>query len=641
MRRANPVVQGVLLALAVCVAFVGGWFAAQRVVSLSDVAGGEAEGYEFAAATLRVPDAETHEPVDGFVFANGDEAEEDGAERSGVSGQQEVVSGRWPVVSEEAASGEAAAPVVKQDAPEAAKPSEAAKSAPVVKPVTPAATKSAPVPVKPAAPVAPAPAKTPAPAAEKTKTPAPPVKSAAAKPAVAKSAVAKSAAAKPAPRAPLPSSVTLVTEPGTRVSLVLPGKTPARYLGTVGKDGRLPTRWTVRGAAGEVTLLFEHPDFMRLTRPVKVRDGESIETRVVLKPRDGVLTVVTQPVDAEIFVDGESRGKGNVVIGGVRAREKHIIEARMERVPTVRREVVLRPGEDLGVSLVLDAQAVSGDVLFVGAMRSLTNRPDIVLQIDGVPERATPQGLVRNVKPGQRVISLFAKGDIGGGPREIWKRVAEIEPGQAVTYGDSDAPEHLRPHSVFDRKPVAGAAAAGASAETVTSLAPAYAHVVLKLLDPRGNVCSRRAEVTFDDALLLPLMDGTWPVPVGRKGVLRVSVPGCQLEELPLAFSAAGRYEATRVLREKTLPDVQEWPVQVSEISPKDGVLTLIGAHPERLKPGTPLELVALSGAKTLRLKVDKTLGATLVCTVSHGQRSVPPPPRGTQATVRLAVAAK
>jgi hypothetical protein len=345
----------------------------------------------------------------------------------------------------------------------------------------------------------------------------------------------------------------------------------------------------------------------------------------------GGIAVIAEPADAEIFVDGISRGRGVVVLGEIVPRVAHRVEVRMAGIAPVVRSVVVQPGRSETVRVNLTALLPKGDILFLGDMRALVLRRDTSVFVDGQPARVE-QGLVRDITPGTRKITIVRRefpqfGAVTGVPREtrLWERTVKIAPGAAASFNSDDYPVALRRAA-----PPKSAVAAPPSGE--------FVRLTLTLLDSAGDTLpAANVAVSFDGVALRPLADGSWPLPVGRAGVLRVEAPGHLPDERRLSYSRAGGSFITCVLRaaRAEAPAPREWRSRIRAVSLKHGLLSLAAplATPAA-KPGQRLLLSSLSRQLRVRLVVAEVKSDEIVCQIAPGQSAVQLPVPGDEAFV-------
>jgi len=158
------------------------------------------------------------------------------------------------------------------------------------------------------------------------------------------------------------------------------------------------------------------------------------------------------------------------------------------------------------------------------------------------------------------------------------------------------------------------------------------------LYDENGNnIPSRRAEVSFAGEPLPMLRDGAWPVPLNRAGTLAVSVPGFKsAESKQLSWAEPAETFVSLQLYEKTLPDVEEWPVEVAVVQPRQGLVVLRGAHSKTLRAGARLNFEDTANKTALRLSLSNPQGEFMLCEVLSGQEKIPPPPKGQRGVLRV-----
>jgi hypothetical protein len=362
-------------------------------------------------------------------------------------------------------------------------------------------------------------------------------------------------------------------------------------------------------------LLFEHADCEKAEREnIPLVPGATTRVDAPLKLRPAMFTVIANPADAEVLFDGVSVGRGVVTLGDVAPRVPHIVEARLSGSASVRREVTFAPGESVLKRFNLTPPPpAAGDILFLGAMHELASSKGAVVRVDGKPVSAA-NGLVRDIAAGTRKVEITR--DANGTRGVLWSRDVKIEPGAAASFDDKDAPP--------------------------SPLTPAelkMARVILSLLDKKGaEVPVAKARVFFRDKPLAALKNGTWPVPTGVAGTLRVLVPGFATDARPLDFRAPGEYYITCMLQPAPEPAMKRWRTSVKAVSREDGVLVLRDIPGQVLNAGLRLDLVPPAAATDVfRLAVVEVKGGNVACQILPGQSRMIPPVAGDEVTVVVA----
>jgi hypothetical protein len=339
-------------------------------------------------------------------------------------------------------------------------------------------------------------------------------------------------------------------------------------------------------------------------------------------------------------VDGVPRGRGVVVLGEITPKVPHRVEVRMAGLAPVVRTVTVQPGQSETVRVNLTALLPKGDILFLGDMRRLVLARDSRVLVDG-REARVEQGLVRDITPGQRQITVTRRefpqlGAVAGVPRDtvLWERNVKISPGSAVSFNSDDLPENLR------RQQTAAATGTTTGTSTAAAAEPPAANIVrlrLTLLDSAGRSFSAAdAIVSFDGEVLRPLKTGAWPLPVGRAGVLRVEASGHVAEERRLRYRAAGESYITCVLRPTAVTALREWRTRVKSVSAEHGLLVLGNIPGQPVKPGQHLSLTPLSRELRIRLVVASVKGTSVVCQLAPGQGGIVLPKPEADALVSL-----
>ena len=422
-----------------------------------------------------------------------------------------------------------------------------------------------------------------------------------------------------------PARLVIATEPGARVFLQ-EGR-ERRLLGVADKSGALSVVERTRAAEKRVDLLFEHPDCVSESREsVLLYAGRAANVVVPLRYRPGVLTIVAEPSTAEVFLNGESKGRGVVVVGEVASRVPHSVEVRARNSQPVKRVIVVSPNSTVieRVSLA-PAEQEHGDILFLGGMRAMVAREGVSVLLDGKPV-TVEQGLARNVTPGEYLLAIVQTPPAEGGvARILWERKVRIEPGSATSLDDEDS------------------AAPGVYEKNL-------ARLTLILLDGKGRApVASGIKVFFEGAALTALQNGMWPLPVGREGKLRVVAPGFVPVERTVHFAAPGAYSISCVLQAVSalapaaaLPE--KWVVRVAGVSADNGLLVIndVPRHPVasgQLLVLTPQGQSGQSAANAVHLSVIEAKGGLVVCQILPGRAKLVLPERGVDAVVTTDVA--
>jgi hypothetical protein len=340
----------------------------------------------------------------------------------------------------------------------------------------------------------------------------------------------------------------------------------------------------------------------------------------------GTISVQTEPHEVEVFVDGVRRGRGLVTIG-VEPGKPHRVEFRLAGAPVASREITVAPGatKTVRVTFPRSAKTRKGDILFLGALRSLIREKDVTVSLDGKPV-FVGEGLLRDVTPGVHKIVLTRASAAKGAPAKVLlSREVKVEAGSAASMDDVVPP---------------AAAKVGTPAPDESALA----RLVVQLMDEQGQtIPDSRATITFNGVALSVLRSGAWPLPVGKSGTLKVSVPGYVAETHPLHFPAPGLRYISFVLYPAPVPVLREWRALVEGSSEENALVLLRDTPGQTPAPGQTLVLVPAraSSADSLRLSVLEVRDGSVICQVLPGQSKLAPPPRGTMVTVRLASPAK
>jgi formylglycine-generating enzyme required for sulfatase activity len=119
--------------------------------------------------------------------------------------------------------------------------------------------------------------------------------------------------------------------------------------------GNTPLRLVLRPEV-ETTVIVSQPGYQEASRPLRPRPGASEELNVELAPILGKISIRVTPPDAEVWVDGASRGRGSQSLSLTTVA--HQIEVRKAGYVSFSAAVTPRPGFDQAVeaSLLTEAQ---------------------------------------------------------------------------------------------------------------------------------------------------------------------------------------------------------------------------------------------------------------------------------------------
>jgi formylglycine-generating enzyme required for sulfatase activity len=202
------------------------------------------------------------------------------------------------------------------------------------------------------------------------------------------------------------SLLTVITVPASAAVSI-----DGRYRGSTPVEAELAPGKTYK-------VIVSKPGFATLSRSVTMDSRRGKTLRYELEERSGVVTIVTEPADAELFVDGQSRGAAGQTLS-LPAR-MHRIEIRSDGFEPFATEITPKPGlpETLNVRLLTPEQAV-----LAATPRIITNSQGLeLLLVDpgqfemGAPRRE--QG--RGANEAQHTVRLTRSFYIG--TREITNR---------------------------------------------------------------------------------------------------------------------------------------------------------------------------------------------------------------------------
>lgn len=238
-------------------------------------------------------------------------------------------------------------------------------------------------------------------------------------------------------------------EPGTQVfRLFGEEKIP---VGVVGKDGILDS---VAIPAGTHVFIFEHENAQAPCRVdnVKLRGGEVTKLVPELKMRTGELLVSCLPADVALFVDGELKGQGSLMMGGLPIGQEVTVEARSSVYGVQTRRVKIRAGEMAKVNFDLrgniPAQKPDGKIVLPDVPLVLALQTGAVVKVDGVISKLT-DGALTELPVGPRVVEILLP--LKERMITVWRGAfaarSAIMPGSDLPAVATDIPEQTSPEA--------------------------------------------------------------------------------------------------------------------------------------------------------------------------------------------------
>lgn len=299
-----------------------------------------------------------------------------------------------------------------------------------------------------------------------------------------------------APAAPQAAPVLVVrAEAGTRVARVEGEKRVE--LGVVGEDGLLVAD---RGVpAGTQTFVFEHPDALEpFVAELNLAPGAVAKLVPALKMRTGELAVSCLPTDVAVFVDGDFKGRGVLVLGSLAPGREVVVEARSPVYGVSSKRVKIRAGETTKVAFDLrgniPAQKPDGKIVLPEVQLALASQPGSVVKVDGVPATLS-DGALTELPVGLRNVEIFLP--LAGREVSVWRGAFAAR--SAVMPG-ADLPAEPLPPGVSEA-PAAPAPVAEKPAENVAAPAAPekiVGKVVMRLTDTRYQISVNSASALKD-----------------------------------------------------------------------------------------------------------------------------------------------
>lgn len=244
-------------------------------------------------------------------------------------------------------------------------------------------------------------------------------------------------------------------EPGTQIfRLAGEEKLP---VGTVGSDGVFDS---VNVPAGTHVFIFEHRDAQAPCRVenVSLRGGEITKLAPELKMRTGELMVSCLPGDVALFVDGELKGHGSLMMGGLPLGQEVTVEARSSRYGVQTRRVKIRAGEMTKLNFDLrgniPAQKPDGKIVLPDVPLVLALQQGAVVKVDGAPATLT-DGALTELPVGSRVVEILLP--LKGRMIKVWSGAfaarSAIMPGSDAPAVATDVPVEVASEAAPAEKP--------------------------------------------------------------------------------------------------------------------------------------------------------------------------------------------
>ncbi|MGF0069345.1 hypothetical protein [Candidatus Spyradosoma sp. SGI.093] len=301
------------------------------------------------------------------------------------------------------------------------------------------------------------------------------------------------------PVAPQAAPVLVVrAEAGTRVTRVEGEK--RIELGVVGEDGLLVAD---RGVpAGTQTFVFEHPDALEpFVAELNLAPGAVAKVVPALKMRTGELSVSCLPTDVAIFVDGDFKGRGVLVLGSLEPGREVTVEARSPVYGVSSKRVKIRAGETAKIAFDLrgniPAQKPDGKIVLPEVQLALASQPGSVVKVDGIPATLS-DGALTDLPVGLRNVEIFLP--LAGREVSVWRGAfaarSAVMPGadlpaEPLPPGVSEAPAPAPVAEKPDEQPAETAAAPAAPEKIVGK-------VVMRLTDTRYQISVNAASALKD-----------------------------------------------------------------------------------------------------------------------------------------------
>lgn len=289
-------------------------------------------------------------------------------------------------------------------------------------------------------------------------------------------------------------------EAGTSIARVEGEKRIA--LGVVGEDGLFVAD---RGVpAGTQTFVFEHSDALEpFVAELSLVPGAVVKVVPALKMRAGELSVSCLPTDVAIFVDGDFKGRGVLVLGSLAPGREITVEARSPVYGVSSRRVKVRAGETAKVSFDLrgniPARKPDGKIVLPEIQLALASQPGSVIKVDGVPATLA-EGALTELPVGLRNVEIFLP--LAGREVSVWRGAFAAR--SAVMPG-ADSPSEPLPPGVSEAPADASAPEKAAEQSAEKAAVPAapekiVGKVTMRLTDTRYQISVNAVSALKDGA---------------------------------------------------------------------------------------------------------------------------------------------
>ncbi len=171
--------------------------------------------------------------------------------------------------------------------------------------------------------------------------------------------------------------------------------------------------------AGEHDIYLKKEGYKNLKEKIEIVFNELTTRKIKLKQEDGSLMVISNPIDAKVFLDSEYKGKAKPLFLKNVPPGKHVVRIEFKSFEPQEREIAISPFQTQMLSVNLKRARAGGLKIY--------SFPDGArVYIDGIERGLTPLSL-KSVEAGKRELKIAKE------KYQEWKGEVEIVPGNTST----------------------------------------------------------------------------------------------------------------------------------------------------------------------------------------------------------------
>ncbi len=210
-------------------------------------------------------------------------------------------------------------------------------------------------------------------------------------------------------------------EPGTLIFRVV-DEDKRVLLGEIDSTGIALVDSGVSSGAHDFVFVHANADGECVIGGVELAAGKVVRLIPELKMRVGELEVSCQPPDVEIFIDGERRGRGVVLIGNMPVGKEVLVEARSPTLGVQSKTVKIAANSTERVAFDMrqnkPAAAPDARILLPDTQLALASQNGAVVTVDGKPV-ALKDGAIEGLAVGMHVVEISLP--LGEKTVPVWK----------------------------------------------------------------------------------------------------------------------------------------------------------------------------------------------------------------------------